>query len=302
MRLAGAISAVIALAACTPTASDTESPTEAGTTTATVESTPTPEPSPGLAAVANDEQAGLEGRLLQFRRDVAFRRVEVRLTAANDGLIVEALELRAPGLTPGPGSPRATPLLVGQPRDYKVVLGAADCGVVPGPPVAEVSLRDDAGDRRTVEVPLDDDDLVQRLYAADCAEQSLLAQVDIRVAAVEPVTTAAGPALRVEIDMSRVAGADPVRVTGIGSNTVYDISAVGALPTLGESGSVTLRVDMLPARCDSHGLGESYRTSLIGLLVALGDGEPRLFVLTPEPDVRRQLETFAVDTCRSTDD
>ncbi|MGZ8750069.1 MAG: hypothetical protein ACXWYP_04225 [Pseudonocardia sp.] len=228
--------------------------------------------------------------------------MEVRLIAANDGVIVDALVLRAPGLTPEPASPRATPLLAGQPRDYKVVLGAADCGRVPGPPVAEVSLRDETGARRTVEVPLDDDDLVHRLHGTDCAEQSLVAQADIRVAGVEEVTTAAGPALRVAISLSRVGGADPVRVTGTGSNTVYDITAVGTVPTLGGSGSVTLHVDMLPARCDTHGLGESYRTSLIGLLVALGDAEPRLFVLTPEPDVRRRLETFAVDTCRSAGD
>jgi hypothetical protein len=55
---------------------------------------------------------------------------------------------------------------------------------------------------------------------------------------------------------------------------------------------------MHPARCDVHALGESYRTSLIGLVVALGDRDPQSFVLTPDPDVRARIETFAVETCR----
>jgi hypothetical protein len=46
-----------------------------------------------------------------------------------------------------------------------------------------------------------------------------------------------------------------------------------------------------------HALGESYRTSLIGLVVALGDREPHAFVLTPDPAVRQRIEAFAVETC-----
>jgi hypothetical protein len=52
------------------------------------------------------------------------------------------------------------------------------------------------------------------------------------------------------------------------------------------------------ARCDVHALGESYRTGIIGLVLSLGDGEPRPYDLVPPPDVRTQLETFAVTSCR----
>lgn len=266
------------------------------------DATATPDPpEPGLAGVADDPAAGLQGELLQFRRDVARRRVEVRLTARSDGLVVEALELRTPGLTAEPATPRGVSLHRGLPLDLPVVLGAAACAVPPGPAAAEVRLRDAAGGSRTVTVPLLDDGLAARLHEADCWETALRAEAAIEVADVREGTGADGPALRVTVRLRRMGGGDPVRVTGIGSNTVYSIRAVGPLPTLRDE-PVVLELSLLPARCDTHALGESYRTGLIGLVLAVGDDDPRPLVLTPDDDVRRRLETFAVDTCRSRGD
>jgi hypothetical protein len=225
--------------------------------------------------------------------------VEVRLTAANEGLVIEALSVRAPGLSLLRERPVEAELRTGAGLDLPVVMGTPDCGVVAGPAVAVVGLRDATGTRRTVEVPLTDDGLLARLQEADCADRALRAQADIRVAGVEPVQTSDGPALRIEIRLTRLSGHDPVRVTGTGANTVYTITPVGPLPVLGDGGPELLVIDMLPSRCDPHGLGESYRTSLIDLVVALGDAEPRPFVLTPDDDVRQRLERFAVDTCHA---
>jgi hypothetical protein len=300
-----ALAAVVLLAsACGPDGTD---PRSGGTTQrsaaapGTTASSQPPPPPPGLAGVASDPQAGIQGALLQFRRDVAARRVEVRLTAANDGLVVEALELRTAGMPAAPATPRAAPLRPGLPLDLPVVLGPTDCSGPPGPPAAEVHLRDAAGGSRTVTVPLDDDGLVRRLHEAECAEQALRAQVDIQVAEVREVSTEDGPALRVAVRLSRVGGGEPVPVTDIGSNTVYAIRAVGPLPTLREE-PVVLDLEMVPARCDTHALGESYRTSLISLFIALDDDDPRPYLLTPQDDVRRRLESFAVDTCLSLED
>ena len=74
-------------------------------------------------------------------------------------------------------------------------------------------------------MPLTDDGLLARLQEADCADRALRAQADIRVAGVEPVQTPDGPALRIEIRLTRLSGHDPVRVTGTGANTVYTITA-----------------------------------------------------------------------------
>ena len=247
----------------------------------------------GLAAVADDPHAGLTGVLLQFRRDVARGRVEVRLTSSAGGLAVEGLSLLAPGLATEPGDPRGAGLTPGAALDFPVGVGG-DCAEEPGAAEAAVRLRDGTGAVRDVVVPLEDDGLVGRLHESACFDQELLRQVAVEVVDLREV---AGPALEATVRVRRVAGDDPVRLTRVDPNTVYDVSAVGRPPTLDGDGAVTAVLRLLPARCDVHALGESYRTSLIGLVVALGDREPHAFVLTPEPAVRQRIEAFAVETC-----
>ncbi len=118
-----------------------------------------PELAPGSAAVAGWPGAGLKGQLLQFRRDVAARRVQGRLTAANAGLMVEGLAVRAPGLSLQPARPIEAELRENAGLDLPVIMGVPDCTVRPGATVAVVRPRDGAGERRTVEVPLRDDGL-----------------------------------------------------------------------------------------------------------------------------------------------
>lgn len=248
----------------------------------------------GLAAVTGDPAAGLTGVLLQFRRDVARRRVEVRLTASAAGLRVDGLTLVAPGLSAEPGDPRSAELRPGAAVDFPVVV-AGDCSVDSGPATAAVRLRDGTGAVRDVTVPLEDGGLARRLHQGDCFDRELLRQVAVEVVDVVEV---AGPALQVTVRLRRVGGSDSVRLTRVDSNTVYDITVVGRLPALERQDAVTAVLRLDPARCDVHALGESYRTSLIGLVVALGDREPHSFVLTPDSAVRQRIETFAVDTCR----
>jgi hypothetical protein len=247
----------------------------------------------GLAAVADDPHAGLTGVLLQFRRDVARGRVEVRLTSSAGGLAVDGLSLQAPGLATEPGNPRGAELRPGAALDFPVGVGG-DCAKEPGAAEAAVRLRDGTGAVRDVVVPLEDDGLVGRLHESACFDQELLRQTAVEVVDLREV---AGPALEATVRVRRVAGDDPVRLTRVDPNTVYDVSSVGRLPTLDGDGAVTAVLRLLPARCDVHALGESYRTSLIGLVVALGDREPHAFVLTPEPAVRQRIEAFAVETC-----
>ncbi|WP_116449681.1 hypothetical protein [Blastococcus litoris] len=265
----------VVVTGCTAPDRTSERPAAAGTTT---------------EAAAAD----VTGVLLQFRRDVARGRVEVRLTASAEDLAVDGLELVAPGLTARPGDPRGAALRPGTALDFPVVV-AGDCAVAPGPPAAVVHLRDGAGAARQATVPLEDDGLVRRLHDGLCFADSLLRQVAIEVVDLREVE---GPALRATVRLRRLAGDDPVRLTRVDPNTVYDISPVGPLPQLDGDGAVSGDLRLVPARCDVHALGESYRTGLIGLVVEVGDEEPRSFVLTPDPAVRQRIEAFAVETCR----
>ena len=290
LRALGALALAVVVAGCSG-ADGSETRQRA----AAPESTPAASPAPvGLAAVADDPQAGVTGVLLQFRRDVARRRVEVRLTSSADGLVVDGLGLIAPGLSAEPGDPRGAALRPGAALDFPVVV-EGDCATGAGPPTASVRLRDGTGAERDVTVPLEDDGLVQRLHEGRCFDEELLQQVAVEVVDLQEV---AGPALQATVRVRRVAGTDPVRITRVDPNTVYDMTAVGRLPTLEEQDAVTAGLRLDPARCDVHALGESYRTSLIGLVVALGEREPHAYVLTPEPAVRQRIEAFAVETCR----
>jgi hypothetical protein len=249
---------------------------------------------PAASSVA--PQPDLQGSLLQFRRDAEARRIQVRLTAARDGVVVTSVELSVDGWTPPPVRDRRTELPAGRPLDLELTLTAPDCAAVPTSVAARVSL---AGQAEPQVVPLDDGGLLRRLHEAECADEALLEQVRIEVVSLAEVADRG--VLRATVRLTRLAGRDAVRVTGVGPNTVYTITPAGDLPTLAGGGSADLVLDLLPARCDVHALGESYRTSLVDLRIALGDAEPRPFVLAPSEPVRRRIESFAVETCLARD-
>jgi hypothetical protein len=272
---AGALLAAVVLSGCS--AAPSSSPAATSSTT----------------AAASDQV--VTGQLLQYRRDELARRLQVRLTAHEPGLVVEQLTFTTPGWPAAPATPHEAELHPGTPLNLPVVLGTAHCPGPPGTARAEVVVRDPAGGTRTLEVALDDGGLVRRLHAEDCADEALRAQAAIEVAGVRPADERS---VRVTVRLRRLSGSDAVRVTGTRPNTVYDLRADGRLPTLRQGGEVSFDLTMVAARCDVHALGESYRTGIIGLVLAVGDGDPRPYDLVPAPDVRAQLETFAVTACR----
>jgi hypothetical protein len=252
----------------------------------------------GCTPVAQDDPAPeplLQGSVLQFRRDAEARRVQVRLTAARDGAVVTSVELHVDGFSPPPARERTTTLPAGRPLDLELTLTSPDCTRTPAEVTARVVL---AGRTDPLLVPLDDGGLLGRLHEAECADAALLEQVRIEVVSLAEERRGV---LRATVRFTRLAGRDAVRVTGVGPNTVYTITPAGDLPTLAGGGSADLVLDLLPARCDVHALGESYRTSLVDLRIALGDAEPRPFVLAPAEPVRRRIESFAVETCLAGD-
>jgi len=238
----------------------------------------------------------LQGELVQFRRDAEGRVVQIRLTAASDGLVVESAEVDADGFAPPLAWHGTTTLPVNRALDLRVTLTSPDCSVEPTDLSARVTL---AGRSDPVVVPLDDGGLLRRLHDGACADEALLEQARIEVVSLTETEVPDGPALRATVRLTRLSGQDAIRIQGTRPNIVYVITPAGDLPTLGPEGSVDLLLDLVPSRCDVHALGESYRTSLIDLRVVVGDAEPRTFVFAPAEPVRRRIERFAVDTCRA---
>ena len=174
-----------------------------------------------------------EGSLLQFRRDVEARVVQVRLVAEEEGVVVRSVELLADGYPPARADPDAE-LPVGRPLDLRITLPPADCDEPPGAPSARLTL---TGREEPVVVPLDDDGLLDRLHEGECADRALLEQTRFEVVSLEEVDGDGGPALRTVVRLSRLRGTDPVRVTDVGSNTVYVLEPVGGLPLLSDQPS-----------------------------------------------------------------
>jgi hypothetical protein len=251
---------------------------------------------PAVPPATTASEQLLQGSLLQFRRGAEARVVQVRLTAARDGLVVVSVTVEGGGFRPPPTWQGTTTLPEDRPLDLRVTLTSTDCDAEPADVAAHVTL---AGEPDPVVVPLDDGGLLRRLHGKECAEEALREQVRMEVVSLAETEVADAPALRATVRLTRLSGRDAVRITGVGPNTVYTATPAGELPTLGDRGSVDLEVDLVPSRCDTHALGESYRTGLLDLRVAVGDAEPRSVVLAPAEPVRRRIERFAVDTCRA---
>ncbi len=251
------------------------------------------DPSAPAPTTAGSDQL-LQGSLLQFRRDAEARRLQVRLSAAREGLVVESVAVDVDGYTPPPTWRGPTALPEDRPLDLPVTLTSPDCTVEPTDVTARVTVSERPD---PVVVPLDDGGLLGRLHETECADEALREQVRFEVVSLAETEVRGGPGLRATVRLTRLSGADALRITGVGPNTVYSVTPAGELPTLGDDGSVDLLLDLVPSRCDVHALGESYRTSLIDLRVAVGDANPRVFVFAPAEPVRRRIERFAVDTC-----
>jgi hypothetical protein len=241
------------------------------------------------------ETAPLHGELLQFRRDAEARVVQIRLTA-RESLVVESVVVDVDGFRPPLAWQGTTTLPGGRPLDLRVTLTTPDCTAEPTDVAARVTV---SGGTDPLVVPLDDGGLLRRLHESECADEALLEQVRIAVVSMTETRVPEGPALRATVRITRLSGRDAVRIAEVGGNTVYTVTPVGNLPTLAGGGSVDLVLDLFPSRCDVHALGESYRTSLIDLRVAMGNAAPRTFVFAPDDRVRRRIERFAVDTCRA---
>ena len=108
-------------------------------------------------AVPVDQEPLLHGSLLQFRRDAERRRVQVRLTAAREGIVVESVAVDVDGFTPSPEWQGPTALPEDRPLDLPVTLTSPVCTVEPTDLTARVTL---SGRPDPVVVPLDDGGLL----------------------------------------------------------------------------------------------------------------------------------------------
>lgn len=266
-----------------------------------------PAPSAGgplpTAAAAD---VGLTATLVAHRDDVLRRIVSVQLRAAvpvevlQVRLVTPAFRAAAPG-TAVPGT-RAS-LLPGSPVDLRVPYGPADCTDRTdraATAVVQVAL---GGGQSEVRLPVASaPEVLGRLQRAECAELDARRQVELSLDGFAGQQTPPGQeVITGTLRVRRLAGTTAVRITEISRSTLL-------APAAGPAGGPVLvlepaaqqaqvPVEVRPARCDSHALAESKRSTVFRVFVALGDDPPVLVLVEPPDADRAALVAHVTAVC-----
>lgn len=233
---------------------------------------------------------------LDQSRDLENRhRIAVRLV--NDGgedVEVVRLQLRSDAWSSVAPTVREELLGAGRRLAFPVDYGTADCRRSGPTDVVVGYRRDGALQEARVRVP-DDDPLLGRLHARECALAALARDVDLSFGP----WTRRGDVATAELRLTRLRGDEPVALTAVDGSVIFTLRATGALPlALALAGdTVTVPVEATPTRCDPHALAESKRTFDFALAVTRGDGPPLTVQTRPEPADLPLLQQLVLDVC-----
>lgn len=262
------LAALLGLAACAGTVSS--APTDSRGSTRPPRSVPSG-PSP----------AGLSASLVQYRRDQPRRFVEVKLVNDSEtARDVTLLGVALPGFRPPPDVVRTTHLEPDRRVDLPVALADVICDRPPeGTANATVEVVTDGRAVRTT-LPVEDDGLLDRLRAFECAVQRADKAVAIELSPTWR-RQGNGPELTVQGTATITAqssdlSAEVVDIDG-GLLFVIKPQAVAPRPPIDVDArrpQATVTFEMIPARCDGHAIAEAKRLTTVTFLVAVDGAEP----------------------------
>ena len=263
-----------------------------------------PAPSPGPAA-----EVGLEGRLLQYRRDVPRRVVQLQVRADAPGLVVTDVELRLAAYAPARRTGTSTALRPGSPVDLPLPQGEARCDADPaGPSTALLTVRRDGGPATQVVLDLPGAvDLLRRLHGPECAERELRRTVEIGLVGGVVPDGRDGSARRTTLRLRRLVPDGPrVVVPELEGGILFSVrtSADPDVPVPSpvlvlEPGQPVAEVPLVvrAVRCDPHALAESKRTSMFRVPFEV-DGAPAVpLLLQADPASADLLVQYATQAC-----
>lgn len=260
--------------------------------------------SEGAVSQSESLQNVITVELLQYRRDVADRVLEVKVAnAGDDDFEVAALEVVADGFTGSGRGPHESTIAAGRRVDLRVPYGKPECGTAenpaPSPSPSSVRVRLwPTGSDAPIEPELTAGaELLGRIHARECADQYAREAIDVAWA---PSWQRAGSGSNLVVDgVLRVGPARrATEVVSVEGTTLF-ATQTEALPARVEPGSPPseARVTFSPQRCDPHAVGESKRGYAFGVRVRV-EGQ-REVVLTVQPDDagHRVLEDALLEAC-----
>lgn len=236
--------------------------------------------------------------VVQYRRDVVPRRVQVKVENAGEAtVVVDRVLLASPLFTPMEPVPQDAELAPGQRVDLRVPLGEPVCSsdaadVAEGP---RVEVWTDGHDDPVVLEPVVAD-VLGEIRDLECAEQEAQEVVDV---AFGTTWTRVGSG-----DGLEVAGTLAVRslqpdvaatVTAVGTTTLF-VPAVDGLPVTTAVPS-DLAVRFGPARCDGHAVGEAHRGYRFGVRVTVEGRDPVIVYISPDDAGRAVLQQALLERC-----
>lgn len=221
----------------------------------------------------------LTATLEQSRNAENLHRVQV-LLASDREVRVLRLQVRGGGFAEVPPTPRDDLVRPGRPVTFPVAYGAAACAGGPGP--ATVVVGTPEGDRA---LDVTDDPLLPRLHRQECAVARLAQAAGTafegwRREGASAVTT---------LVLRRRAGTEPVELTSLEANIVFDLAARTPLLLAG-AGEVRVPVRVRAARCDAHALIENKRAFTFAAYARLAGGPPQHLTVTATGEGRALLD------------
>jgi hypothetical protein len=278
-------------------------------------------PSSTLGPVPDDVAAHLGVEVGQGRTQYADREILLEVTNGSDRtMTLLAGALHADGFGPShlaKDRPRA--LRPGTTRDVYIGLGEAECAGYPaGPdepvpdpaPSATITLALGEGDDQgpptdvTVDDVTDTGGHLARNHAVDCARAAVGSGARLTVDADLPVETREGELTAlVTVRVEPVDGGPEVTIDRVTETTLManpdpsgDIAGWTGHDLEGQrTGAITLPV--VPARCDTHAVGEDKRGTFLPVHASVGGTAQHVFYLPMPDEARADLYDFIADSC-----
>jgi hypothetical protein len=233
-------------------------------------------PSPTPPATALDETLTATIQLPRLVRDPRTVAVLVR----NDGeapVHVRQVELLSESFAPTGPVTKDVVIAAGSAKSLSLLYGEGRCDGALTPPVAAARAAlvvEVDGQSVPVELPIPNAaDLAPRLHA-DCAAQVVAAAASFRLQGWVP-----GPdgVLQATLQVTRVAGDEPITVYELSGSVLYRLTPVAGLPAQLAPGSELFEIPILAsaARCDAHAMADVKFPYLFRAFVTIGDS-PRL--------------------------
>lgn len=228
---------------------------------------------------------------------------QVRLTNTGaDDFTVLAVRLESPGFETLAYTPRDTFFSPGETTDLPTPYGAVRCdpGDAADPARAAVRFRLASGETGETRIPLESPHgELPKLHAGECDKAFIEESVEIAIA--EPIEEAgSGPTATASavVTIDRVATDETVVVSDIRGSVMYRVMAQ-RLPVTLEQGTdrAALPIEIVPARCDGHALGETKQPYVYPIRIAIGDEFESAYDLPVTKSQQEQLFDFLVRAC-----